>query len=77
MMPTMEAGPTITLMVNGAPHEAPHNSTVAALLGSLGIEPQLVVVELNRNILRDRVAYPSLALGNGDIVEIVHFVGGG
>lgn len=67
----------ITLTVNGAPHEAAPNSTVASLLASLGIEPRLVVVELNRIILRDRDAYSSLSLGPGDVVEIVHFVGGG
>ena len=53
------------------------NSTIAGLLGSLRIDPRLVVVEHNRSILRDRDAYPSLALSDGDVVEIVHFVGGG
>jgi len=46
-------------------------------LTSLGIEPRMVVVEVNRTILRDREAYASLPLHDGDIVEIVHFVGGG
>jgi thiamine biosynthesis protein ThiS len=50
---------------------------MAGLLGSLGIDPRLVVVEHNRSILRDRDAYGSLDLNDGDIVEIVHFVGGG
>ena len=67
----------ITLTVNGAARELEHNSTVAGLLGSLGIDPRLVVVEHNRTILRDREAYGSLRLDNGDVVEIVHFVGGG
>jgi len=63
--------------VNGAPREAARNSTVAALLESLSINPQLVVVEHNRRILRERDTYGSLLLANDDIVEIVHFVGGG
>jgi thiamine biosynthesis protein ThiS len=67
----------ITLMVNGAPRELEHNSTIAALLGSLSIDPRLVVVEHNRSILRDRDSYASQALNDGDVVEIVHFVGGG
>jgi thiamine biosynthesis protein ThiS len=37
----------------------------------------MVVVEHNRTILRDRDAYASLALATGDVLEIVHFVGGG
>jgi thiamine biosynthesis protein ThiS len=67
----------ITLMVNGAPRELEHNSTIAALLGSLSIDPRLVVVEHNRSILRDRDSYASQGLNDGDVVEIVHFVGGG
>ena len=37
----------ITLMVNGAPRELARSSTIAALLGTLGIDPRLVVVEHN------------------------------
>lgn len=67
----------IRLMVNGAPRELERNSTIAGLLGSLRIDPRLVVIEHNRTILRDRNAYASLPLSEGDVVEIVHFVGGG
>lgn len=64
-------------MVNGAPREIPRNSTVAELLGSLCLDPRLVVVEHNRMILRDRDKYSAQSLASGDVVEIVHFVGGG
>jgi thiamine biosynthesis protein ThiS len=64
-------------MVNGTPRELQRNSTIAGLLGSLDIDPRLVVVEHNRSILRDRDAYGALNLNDGDVVEIVHFVGGG
>jgi thiamine biosynthesis protein ThiS len=64
-------------MVNGAPRELDRNSTLAGLLGSLEIDPRLVVIEHNRSILRDRNAYASPDLKDGDVVEIVHFVGGG
>ena len=67
----------ITLTVNGAQRELARNSTIASLLGSLEIDPRLVVIEHNRSILRDRDGYTSLGLENGDVVEIVHFVGGG
>lgn len=67
----------ITLTVNGASRELTRNSTLAGLLGSLGIDPRLVVVEHNRSILRDREKYGSLDLSSGDVIEIVHFVGGG
>ena len=77
MIQSPEAGEMITLMVNGAPRELERNSTVAGLLGALKIDPRLVVIEHNRTILRDRHAYSSLSLADGDVVEIVHFVGGG
>ena len=67
----------ITLTVNGAARDLPRNSTIAELLGSLRIDPRLVVVEHNRTILRDRETFPTQSLSNGDVVEIVHFVGGG
>ena len=65
------------MMVNGASREVSPHCTVGALLGSLGIDPRLVVVEHNRHILRDRESYAIRALSDGDVVEIVHFVGGG
>jgi len=77
MIQSPEAGEMITLMVNGAPRELERDSTVAGLLGSLRIDPRLVVIEHNRTILRDRDAYASVALSDGDVIEIVHFVGGG
>jgi thiamine biosynthesis protein ThiS len=77
MIQSPEAGRIITLVVNGAPRELERDSTVAGLLGTLRIDPRLVVVEHNRSILRDRDAYASLPLSDGDVIEIVHFVGGG
>lgn len=77
MIQSPHAGEMITLMVNGAPRELAPHSTVAGLLGSLGIDPRLVVVEHNRLILRDRESYATRPLCDGDVVEIVHFVGGG
>ncbi len=65
------------MTVNGAPREIPRNSTLAELLGSLRLDPRLVVVEHNRTILRDREKYADQALAGGDVLEIVHFVGGG
>ena len=50
--------------------------TLAALIESLGMKPDRVAVELNRDIVpRDR--WPETPLKDGDRLEIVHFVGGG
>ncbi len=50
--------------------------TLTALIESLGMKPDRVAVELNREIApRDRWA--EITLKDGDRLEIVHFVGGG
>jgi thiamine biosynthesis protein ThiS len=77
MIGAPEAAGKITLTVNGSTREIPRNSTLAELLGSLRVDPRLVVVEHNRTILRDRDTYATQPLSSGDVVEIVHFVGGG
>ena len=56
--------------------ELPEGLTAAGLLDQLKLNPGLVVVELNLNILK-RDELPNAALKEGDQVEIVHFVGGG
>jgi thiamine biosynthesis protein ThiS len=62
--------------VNGAAREVPAGLSVAGLLRELGLQPGLVVVEHNREILeRGRVA--DIPVRDGDVFEIVHFVGGG
>ncbi len=71
------ADETVTLTVNGEDRDFPAGSSVADLLESYKLDPRLVVVEHNRSVLRNRDAYASIALTTGDVVEIVHFVGGG
>ncbi len=50
--------------------------TVGALLSHLKVAPERVVIELNGIIYR-RGEGLDQKLGGGDVVEIVHFVGGG
>ncbi|MGI8619173.1 MAG: sulfur carrier protein ThiS [Gemmatimonadaceae bacterium] len=71
------ADDTVSLTVNGEDRELPAGSSVADLLRAHGLDPRMVVVEHNRVVLRDRDAYPRIALSMGDVIEIVHFVGGG
>ena len=67
----------LTLTVNGERHLAAPGTSIASLLADFSLDPRMVVVEHNRSILRDRAAYASVQLLDGDVVEIVHFVGGG
>lgn len=71
------ASDKVALTVNGEARELPAGSTVADLLALHKLDPRVVVVEHNRSVLRDRDAYPNVELRDGDVIEIVHFVGGG
>jgi len=65
------------LHINGEERDfpAPH-LTLAALVELLGMKPDHVAVELNRDIVpRDR--WIETQLKDGDRLEVVHFVGGG
>lgn len=50
--------------------------TLAALVESLGMKPDRVAVELNRDIV-PRERWSETTLNDGDKLEMVHFVGGG
>ena len=67
------------LQINGEERvfdDSPTLFTLAALIESLGMKPDRVAVELNRDIVpRDR--WPDTKLTEGDRLEVVHFVGGG
>ena len=66
----------MTVVINGEPRAIPAPATVADLLIRLGLDPRMVVVELNREIIR-RPRVGEVNLKDGDSVELVHFVGGG
>ena len=62
--------------INGEERTFDPVSTLSDLLTHLGLKPDRVAVELNRELIpRDRWAQTHLA--EGDKLEIVHFVGGG
>ena len=71
------AAPPVRVTVNGEARELPGGTSLADLLRAHDLDPRMVVVELNRAILRDRDAFPAIALGDGDVGELVPFVGGG
>lgn len=64
------------IRLNGEDREIGQRISVAQLLQELQIRPGRVVVELNRDIV-SRDSYGSTLLNDGDVLEIVHFVGGG
>ena len=64
------------LIINGEEREFQAVMALSDLIGQLGMKPDRVAVELNRDLIsRDR--WTTTALSEGDRLEIVHFVGGG
>ncbi|MFN6936353.1 MAG: sulfur carrier protein ThiS [Tsuneonella sp.] len=65
----------LTLTVNGESRRTTA-ATVADLVRELGLVPEKVAVERNGEIA-PRSTLADVALADGDVLEIVHFVGGG
>lgn len=67
----------LQLQVNGEARAfGPEVATVEGLLVALGLADRRVAVEVNQRIVK-RGTYAESALADGDVVEIVQFVGGG
>jgi sulfur carrier protein len=68
--------PMIRVRMNGIERPLEDGITVARLLEQLGKSPQWAAVERNRDVV-PRSAYATTTLADGDVLEIVHLVGGG
>ena len=62
--------------VNGIRREVPEGQTLRELVETLGMEPQGVAVEVNREVI-PRGAYGARVLAEGDRIEVVRAIGGG
>ena len=66
----------LNVTVNGEAMALAPDTTVAGLIAQLGLDTRKVAVERNLEIV-PRSTYASVSLGEGDALEIVHFIGGG
>ncbi|MCK5133497.1 MAG: sulfur carrier protein ThiS [Candidatus Sabulitectum sp.] len=62
--------------INGSPEEVRDRITAAELVTERGLNPEAVVIEVNRRII-ERENWDETVLSVGDSVELVSFVGGG
>ncbi|MGB5076340.1 MAG: sulfur carrier protein ThiS [Sphingorhabdus sp.] len=67
---------SITVTLNGDPRRISATSTIAELVLEIGLDPAKVAVERNLEIV-PRSTLAAVRLHDGDLLEIVHFVGGG
>lgn len=61
--------------INGKDVDAAGVSLTAYLAGE-GLRPECIAVERNNAIVK-RSTYDDVIFADGDVIEIVHFVGGG
>jgi sulfur carrier protein len=66
----------MNVTVNGEAREVPDGITVRGLVELLALGGGPVAVERNGEVV-PRADHASTALAAGDVIEIVHFVGGG
>ena len=63
------------ITLNGK-QESENFATVTELLEKRGYRREIIVVEINGVIIK-KEDYDNTAINDGDIIEIVHFMGGG
>lgn len=66
----------ISVSVNGKPKQLPVGTTVRGLVEAMRLEPGLVAVERNGEVVPRR-EHDQVTLAAGDQLEVVTFVGGG
>ncbi len=67
--------PAISITVNGEPRRT-SAATIADFVREIGLKVAKVAVEHN-GVIAPRSTLEDVPLGDGDVLEIVHFVGGG
>jgi sulfur carrier protein len=67
---------SVTVQVNGEPQTCPRSTLLPTLLEQLGLNPRLIAVEYNGEILH-RQFWTGTEVQAGDRLEIVTIVGGG
>jgi len=66
----------LKITVNGSSVQISDGANITDLLRNLDLNREMVAVELNAQIV-PKSEYPGRTLKEGDVLEIVHFVGGG
>ena len=66
----------ISVRVNGEQRAIAAGSSIAAMLAAIGIDARKVAVERNLEVV-PRSTLGEVQVADGDVFEIVHFVGGG
>ncbi|MES1205242.1 MAG: sulfur carrier protein ThiS [Pseudomonadota bacterium] len=74
--PATSSSTDARITVNGEARTVPSETTVAALVAAMGIDPARVAIERNENVV-PRATWGEARVLDGDRLEIVAFIGGG
>ena len=66
----------IKIKINGKKKSIDNDSSLLELINELKIPIKKVAIEFNREIV-DKKKIKKIKLRNNDVIEIVHFIGGG
>jgi thiamine biosynthesis protein ThiS len=66
----------INIILNGKERCVAGSTTLKALVDSLGLDRSAIVIEKNETVI-DKKALDTIELSNGDVIEVLQFVGGG
>ena len=64
------------ITVNGKPREIDRETPLPAFLQAYGIDPRLVAVAINGDVI-PKAEYDAARVRDGDEIEVVRMVGGG
>lgn len=66
----------VTIVLNGEKHQIESEVTLDRLLDLFSLPRQRVAIELNKTVVR-RQNWDGTMVNDRDIIEVIHFVGGG
>ena len=66
----------INVLLNGESRKIEGEVTLDRLLDLFSLPRKRVAIELNRSVVR-RGDWPVTPVSDGDVIEVIHFVGGG
>jgi sulfur carrier protein len=66
----------VTIVLNGEKKEIEAEVTLDRLLDLFSLPKQRVAVERNKAVVR-KSDWPSTRVNDNDVIEVIHFVGGG
>ena len=72
----MSVTESLSIKINGESRRVSAGVSIAQMLAELGLDPERVAVERNLEIV-PRATLSEVQVKDGDVFEIVHFVGGG